>query len=275
MNRSEKLEQLKSETKHGRGRLIKAEVDAKITPDIEALEAVLDGTITKMQKTIDGGVEIADLGILLKKFDSITELSEAVGLLKESISSFPEMPQEVKIASVNELLDAIKDIKINIPEIKVPAQKGLPQPDYSGAVKQMSDALVRVSDSIKAIATKTHSQRADDYVPYRRVVKKGNSLVFDDQPTAQAGGGGGSTTPSRKNTAGDVYVPVANADGSTIGGNGLIPGTDFNYIDGQQTSSTVDTFVYKLGGSGGTTVRTIVVTYTSSAKTDIDTVEYS
>lgn len=53
------------------------------------------------------------------------------------------------------------------------------------------------------------------------------------------------------------------------------PGTDFDYIDGQQTSATVDTYVYKLGGSGGTTVRTVVVTYTSSAKTDIDTVEYS
>lgn len=53
------------------------------------------------------------------------------------------------------------------------------------------------------------------------------------------------------------------------------PGTDFDYIDGQQTSPTVDTYVYKLGGSGGTTVRTVTVTYTSSAKTDIDNVSWS
>lgn len=55
----------------------------------------------------------------------------------------------------------------------------------------------------------------------------------------------------------------------------LQPIVDFNFIDVQQTSATVDTYVYKIGGSGGTTVRTIVVTYTSSAKTDIDTVSYS
>lgn len=59
------------------------------------------------------------------------------------------------------------------------------------------------------------------------------------------------------------------------GSAGLVPGTDFDYIDGQQTSATVDTYVYKTGGSGGTTVQTITVTYTSSAKTDIDSVSYA
>lgn len=55
----------------------------------------------------------------------------------------------------------------------------------------------------------------------------------------------------------------------------LTPNKDYDYIDVQQTSSTVETYVFKTGGSGGTTVQTIVVTYTSSAKTDIDTVAYS
>jgi hypothetical protein len=56
---------------------------------------------------------------------------------------------------------------------------------------------------------------------------------------------------------------------------GLTPGTDYDYLDVQQTSATVETYVFKTGGSGGTTVRTIVVTYTSSSKSDIDTVEWS
>lgn len=55
----------------------------------------------------------------------------------------------------------------------------------------------------------------------------------------------------------------------------LVPNVDYDYIDIQQTSSTVETYVFKTGGSGGTTVQTIVVTYTSSAKTDLDKVEYS
>ena len=55
----------------------------------------------------------------------------------------------------------------------------------------------------------------------------------------------------------------------------LTPGTDFDYIDIQQTSSTVETYVYKQGGSGGSIVQTIVVTYTDSSKNDLDKVEYS
>lgn len=56
---------------------------------------------------------------------------------------------------------------------------------------------------------------------------------------------------------------------------GLVPNVDYDYIDIQQTSATVETYVFKLGGAGGSTVQTIVVTYTSAAKTDLDTVEYS
>lgn len=56
---------------------------------------------------------------------------------------------------------------------------------------------------------------------------------------------------------------------------GLTPNVDYDYIDVQQTSATVETFVYKTGGSGGTTVLTIVVTYTDSTKDNIDSVAYS
>lgn len=58
-------------------------------------------------------------------------------------------------------------------------------------------------------------------------------------------------------------------------GGGFTAGTDYDFIDVQQTSATVETFVFKLGGSGGTTVRTIVLTYTDLNKTDLDTVEFS
>lgn len=54
-----------------------------------------------------------------------------------------------------------------------------------------------------------------------------------------------------------------------------VAGVDFDYLDVQQTSATVETYVFKTGGSGGTTVLTVTVTYTSSAKSDIDTVVWS
>lgn len=53
---------------------------------------------------------------------------------------------------------------------------------------------------------------------------------------------------------------------------GMLSGVSYDAIDVQQTSSTVETYVYKSGGLAGTTVKTIVVTYTDSTKENIDTV---
>jgi hypothetical protein len=52
----------------------------------------------------------------------------------------------------------------------------------------------------------------------------------------------------------------------------MLGGVAFDAIDIQQTSATVETFVFKTGGLAGTTVKTITVTYTDSTKADLDTV---
>lgn len=59
---------------------------------------------------------------------------------------------------------------------------------------------------------------------------------------------------------------------ASLSGGGMLSGVEFDAIDVQQTSSTVETYVYKSGGLAGTTVKTIVVTYTDSSKENIDTV---
>lgn len=56
---------------------------------------------------------------------------------------------------------------------------------------------------------------------------------------------------------------------------GLQAGKDFDYVDVQQTNATTETYVFKTGGSGGTTVQTIVVVYTDATKANIDTVTWS
>ena len=53
------------------------------------------------------------------------------------------------------------------------------------------------------------------------------------------------------------------------------PGVDYDYLDVQQTDADTDTYVFKDGGSGGTTVRTIVVNYTDSTKESIDSIAWS
>lgn len=69
---------------------------------------------------------------------------------------------------------------------------------------------------------------------------------------------------------------VVGPDGSTWArmGQDLIANKDFDYIDVQQTSSSIDTFVFKRGGSSGNTVQTIKITYTDSTKADLDKIEW-
>ena len=50
---------------------------------------------------------------------------------------------------------------------------------------------------------------------------------------------------------------------------------DYDYLDVQQTDSDTETYVYKIGGAGGTTVLTVTVNYTNSDKTVIDNVSWS
>lgn len=66
--------------------------------------------------------------------------------------------------------------------------------------------------------------------------------------------------------------PVSSDNPLPVTQTGFLAGVVYDAIDIVQTSSTVDTYIYKLGGISGTTVKTITVTYTSAAKTDLDTV---
>lgn len=50
------------------------------------------------------------------------------------------------------------------------------------------------------------------------------------------------------------------------------PSQEFDAIVATYPSSTVEVYTYKSGGTGGTTVMTITVTYTTSSKEFIDTV---
>lgn len=76
-----------------------------------------------------------------------------------------------------------------------------------------------------------------------------------------------------KRVAGYVYNPATGKwQRNTLV---LTPGADYDYIDVQQTSSTVESYVYMLGGSGGTAVQTVTVTYTDDTKAILDNIAWS
>lgn len=72
-----------------------------------------------------------------------------------------------------------------------------------------------------------------------------------------------------------VHIDSALTEASirTFDVSGMLSGISYDAIDIQQTSSTVETYVFKTGGLSGTTVKTIVITYTDSTKADLNTVE--
>lgn len=62
-----------------------------------------------------------------------------------------------------------------------------------------------------------------------------------------------------------------NNDGGVLTANGLVNG-NYDYISYTNTSSTVDTYVYKTGGSSGSTIATVTITYTDTTKNQVSTV---
>lgn len=76
----------------------------------------------------------------------------------------------------------------------------------------------------------------------------------------------GTTTSASKH---GLDVAIISNKGSPL------DSVSWDALDVQQTSSTVETYVFKTGGISGTTVATCVVTYTDATKKDLDTVLWS
>lgn len=202
----------------------------------------------QVQVNTEKTIEVSNLTELQEAIKNLeTTLSTAIvensykPVDKVSVSNIKEaMPKDLAITNLKDLekyFDNISEtIKANQPVIEVQKQN-LVFPTSAG-----QPVSVRLSDgksfykAVAAIASAGLSKLAETNL---------ETLVFDSSQ--------------------NLKVKVSS----------LTPNVDFNYVDVQQTNLTTETYIFKLGGSGGTTVQTIIVIYTSSAKSDIDTVTYS
>lgn len=57
---------------------------------------------------------------------------------------------------------------------------------------KLEKAIIRVEQRVQENVVE-QSQAAEDFQPVRRVIKVGNRLIYDDQPTPTRGGGGGNS----------------------------------------------------------------------------------
>lgn len=207
-----------------------------------------------------------NLSTIPSKFSSEAIIRSIDGLNKElvKLNNRKEPTNDDVVRAAKKIEEAVSKLKLD-PKIDVKPPQVKVEParvDLSGVAKSVANLekaikaiklpttdMTEVINASNATATaikNLHFPVPNYVLPYRDVSGKATQVQLES----------------------DGSIPVT-PQGS------LIAGTDYDYIDVQQTSATVETFVYKTGGSGGTTVRTIVVTYTDSTKNDLDKVEWS
>jgi len=65
----------------------------------------------------------------------------------------------------------------------------------------------------------------------------------------------------------------AATDSLRITGSGKLVTESFDYIAATYPTATTEVYTYKTGGSGGTTVATVTVTYVDATKEEVSSVE--
>lgn len=197
----------------------------------------------KVQVNTEKEIAVSNLGDLE---GWLWQLSDTVTLAIKNSA-----PEPLKSLTVDNIKDAKADkVKItNLGELKKELDKLADVIVTNKPIVQIDKQEVKMPKS------------ATDYVSVRLTDGKRfyNALQAVTQAVAGIGNYGGATEAKQD----DIISQLA-----------LKPNTDFDYIDRQQTSATVDTYVYKLGGASGTTIQTTVLTYTDSTKNNIDSVSY-
>ena len=216
--------------------------------DVASIAQDISQNIDKWQK--GGDKSSKSVGALL------TDIREAIN--KIASKEAPRMPDYAKpvVDAVSDLkttleasikaIDVKPKVDVNAPNVNVKA------PDLSKIEKVIKTVPDAFNDAIKKIP-KTEIPESD-YTPLLEVMTELSSKL-DSIDT------GVRLKPQQKvyatNSSNQLEVDIA--------GGVLTPGTDFDHLSITNSDTDEDTLTFKTGGSGGTTVQTIVVTYASGA----------
>lgn len=172
-------------------------------PFIDALEE----KIKEFRSLFDKGLDLHD-DALLMKLQEVGALSDDLTSVKKALDSL-EIPNTVKVTGLDSLLKSLNELKKK-------------EFDFS-QLKQITKTIEKLTQKVEQIklVERPLKQEAENYLPFRRVIKiKGLGLIFDDSYGSGASAGGGSNTPILNGS-----VPVVNPDGSNVGGTFTNDGT--------------------------------------------------
>lgn len=217
--------------------------------------------IAKMTQEIINIVD--DSGNVDKIGTLLIDIRETLGGLRDKEA--PETPDYAKpvvdaVSKLEKALSAsIKGIDVK-PQIKVDAPAvnvSPPSVDLKGVEKAVDKLSGSFKDAIKLIKIPENDDSALTEIM---------SNVLDQLSSIDKGV---RTKPQAPNT-----IKVTNPDGTNVGGGKLVT-VPFDYVGVAYPNSTTETYTYKTGGSGGTTVATVTVVYTDATKANISTITRS
>lgn len=163
----------------------------------------------EIEALVDVKASIQDLYSLIndqEKFDA-NKLSQQIETLAESLDI------QDQVASVKEALSNLNPQvtieKVDLEPLLKAIESNKPIPID---VHEMHNAIIEIRQRVQE--SSVIEQAPDEFQPVRRVVKVGNRLVFDDQPTAATRAGGGGSSLMAVNPSGIPMPLNLDADGN-------------------------------------------------------------
>lgn len=182
-----------------RERQLVKELPSEHAPVVE----LLDDRIELLREVLGVGIDVkADA--LLEELSRIGAFSTEVEALRQVIRSihFPDVPDSVELTGVDGLraaLDKHARYMAELKDYKLPDAKVLVDVTDNQRIEEVTsrlDTLIRAITDAAAPA----DQSPTAFVPYRRVRKIGNRLVFDDDAHTGGWGGGSNNQTQSSNT---------------------------------------------------------------------------
>lgn len=159
--------------------------------------------IIELKDSLGTGIRISELDSLIVELEQLGNLKEAVNEFKDSFSKikFPDYPKSIEVKGIQDLIKAL-----NKPQSK----------------ESTTIVTTKLDKLIKAVKDNTvkQGQTPSDYIPTRRVMKVGNTLMYDDSFYTGGGGGGSNdfitqdNLPAQVKLTAEGNVPVDIQDAS-------------------------------------------------------------
>lgn len=233
------------------------------TPDVSKVIIALK----ELQRTTAGNK--IDLEPVIKASEQVQKEIKGLGevftkKLKEHAQSLPEVkipeyPKDIEVNNLKTAETTLKEVRDAIKKLKLDPKIQVESPAVTVQLEEVAKGLDEVVKAVNAIEFPEVKIPEVDTKSLEKNVREVRDAI-----------------KGQKFPVPNYVLPFKDSDGkATQQAVALQAGTDFDYLSIVDSDTDEDTLVYKTGGSGGTTVRTVVITFTDSSKQDVASVAWS